>query len=334
MTAGTGLARSSDPNSTNWGTEKSELTSTPEFAKSKAICRQLINIKPPERDQPTPAQAEALKGCNSENLYYGEGAKPDYVKARLCAFTETVGPDDKVFGGLAILMQVYANGLGVARNLDVATTYACELDGASAENDGRVLHIQALKTKPEHFDYCDDVTRGAAENFCQARDSQQAAVGRDAALKVLTGRLPPAAKALYAPMKKAFDAFVDAHGDGEVDLSGTAQGAEEDAEQDNARDQFAKDLKRLLAGRWPPAADAKAADTQLNASYRRAIAWAATKNDTTIKAEDVHTAQRAWLAYRDAFARFAAAAAPAIGQEAVLAHLTRLRTAQLDQLHG
>lgn len=334
MTTGTGLARSPDPNSTNWGMEKSELTSTPEFGKSKAICRRVMGVEPPERDQPTPAQAKALKGCNSEKLYYGEGARPDYVEARLCAFAEMAGPDDNVFGGSTVLMQVYANGLGVPRNLDLATDYACRLDGAPAENDGRVLSIQALKTKPEHFDYCDDVTSGAGENVCQARDSHRAAIDRNARLEVLTGRLPPRAKALYAPMKKAFNAFVDAHGDGEVDLSGSAHGAEEDGEQDALRDQFAKDLEGLLAGHWPSAADAKAADAQLNVSYRQATAWAAGKtNDTTIKAEDVRAAERAWLAYRDAFARFSAAAAPAVSQEAVLTHLARLRTKQLDQLH-
>ena len=329
----TGTAFAQPPSSTDWGTEHSALTSTPEFAKSKALCRLLSDLEPPERDRPSPAQVAALRGCSSEKLYYGEGVRPDYVRARLCAFTESDGDD--VFSGPTILMQVYANGLGVARNLDLATSYACGIDGAPAEIDGRVLHLQALKTKAGRFDYCDDVTSGAAEGFCQERDSDRAAVGRDATLERLVAGLPDEAKMLYAPMKKAFEAFVDAHGDGEVDQSGTARAAEVIAEEDSTRDQFTTDLRRLLGRQWISTADAKAADMQLNVSYRRAIAWAAGKdNFTTVKPGDVRTAERAWLAYRDAFVRFAAVAAPAVSQDAVLARLTRLRTAQLDQLRG
>ena len=76
-----------------------------------------------------------------------------------------------------------------------------------------------------------------------------------------------------------------------------------------------------------------AADGQLNAGYRRALAWADGKtNDTTVKAKDIRDAQRAWLVYRDAFVGFAAAAAPGVARDAVLARLTKLRTAELDQL--
>ncbi len=110
---GVSYAQTPEATSSNWGLEKSELTSTPEYAKSKAICRRLGGLEPPERDEPTPAQTRALKCCSSEKLYYGEGGRPDYVKARLCAFIDADGAaDDNVFGGSTILMQVYANGLG------------------------------------------------------------------------------------------------------------------------------------------------------------------------------------------------------------------------------
>lgn len=56
------------------------------------------------------------------------------------------GSDDNVFRGSTVLMQVYADRLGVPHNLDLATDYACQLDGGPAEKDARVLSIQARKT--------------------------------------------------------------------------------------------------------------------------------------------------------------------------------------------
>lgn len=317
----------------SWG-DADEWSKDPQFAPSKAICRRLGAPRPPARDLPTPAQARALKGCDSEKLYYGHGAKPDYVRARHCAMIEAQGSDDLAFGGSTILMQVYANGLGVARNLDLATAYGCRVWGAPMELSGRIAHLQQLKAKPEtDFDVCDDITSGMMMGQCAGRVSRGAAVERDARLKTMAARLPAAAIRLYPETRRAFDAFLEAHGMGEVDLSGTARGAFVAEEQDKVLDQFALDLSRLVDGRWPvaTAAEAKTADAQLNASYRKALTWAAGKTYTTIKAEDIRTAQRAWLAYRDAFARFAAATGKT-SADAVLARLTRLRTAQLDAL--
>lgn len=320
----------------NWGDERSALTSTRQYAASKATCRRLGEPRPPAADLPTPAQRRALKGCDSEKLYYGQGARPDYARARQCALVEAEGEDAEVFGGSTILMQAYANGLGAARNLDLATAYACNIDGAPAERDGRVNQLQSLKTKPsaKRFDYCDDITSGLYGGFCSARDSAAAAVGRNAKVKGMAAGLPPAAQPLYAPMQRAFDAFVDVHGDEEVDLSGTARASLVIAEQDATRDAFAADLKRLLAGKWPPAspAQAAAADAALNATYRRALAFTATKdNYSTVKPDGVRKAQRAWIAHRDAFTRFAAAAAPGVSASSIAARLTTLRTKQLEE---
>ena len=44
-----------------------------------------------------------------------------------------------------MLMIIYANGVGAERNLDLATTLACPLDGAPAEEDCRVKRLDTLK---------------------------------------------------------------------------------------------------------------------------------------------------------------------------------------------
>jgi uncharacterized protein YecT (DUF1311 family) len=259
----------------------------------------------------------------------------DYVNARLCAFVEAEGGDEETFAGQTILMQIYANGFGVPQNLDLATAYACQIRGAPAESDGRVLHLHALKSKVERFDYCDDVFSGWAASECEARASTLAAFTRDAKIAGLEAQLPPSARAYYDALREALAAFIEVHGDGEVDQSGSGRAGFVIEEQDAVRDQCARDLERLLSGKWPVASGAAAreADAHLNASYRKALAWAGTSDNMSIIHPDAsRKAQRAWLIYRDAFLRFAAAASPQITRDAVLAHLTNLRSTQLDRM--
>jgi hypothetical protein len=52
------------------------LGEQPEYESSKALCRALRGREPPAADRPTPAQAAALAGCSSEDLYYGSACPP------------------------------------------------------------------------------------------------------------------------------------------------------------------------------------------------------------------------------------------------------------------
>lgn len=318
----------------DWG-RPDEFSS--DYVESKAICHKLGTPVVPLADRPTPAQMLKLKGCSSEKLYYGEGVKPDYVKARHCAFVETQGEDDQPFAGSTILMQLYANGLGVRRNPDLATAFACHIWSAPAEYDLRITLLQGLKQKSEHIDYCDSLTSGAAAGACAALGSRIAAVNREAGLTKLVAALSPAGRQLYPAMRTAFDAFAESSAGNEVDLSGTMRGVYVTDARDALNNQFVTDMGRLRTGKWPPAAasDAVKADAKLNATYRAMLAWADDKNNlTTIKSPDVRNTQRLWLSYRDAFARFAAVAAPSVGRDAIVTRLTRLRLAQLDGMRS
>lgn len=333
--AGALPARAAAPEATyNWGSDTSDYTSTEEFTASKAICRRIGAPKPPAADQPTAAQARALRECNSLKLYYGVGGPPNYARARLCAFVE-VGLDidgPNQLTGAAMLMQVYANGRGVKRDLDLATAFACQVEGAPMESDGRVKHLQSLRARPAVFDFCDDFTSGLAGGVCAWRDAEVAAAPRDRRLKSLVARLPASAQHLYRPMKAAFDAFVEAHDD-EVDQSGTARALMTIGEEETLRDQLVKDLSALVQGRWPSASMVRAqqADARLNAAYRTALQRAAGADRYgTVGADDIRKAQRRWLAYRDTFARFAGAASQAVSADAAVTELTRRRTADLE----
>jgi hypothetical protein len=324
----------------NWGTERSELTSGPGYDESKAICRAVGVPRAPVGDMPTPAQRAALRDCRSEPLYYGEGVPVDDVDARLCAFVETEDGDEQTFGGSTILMQIYANGLGVPRDLDLATAYACQIKGAPAESNGRVMHLQALKAQEPtsqgvQFDYCNDVTSGWAGSECEARASTLAAFTRDAKIAALEAQLPEASRKSYRELRQALEAYIEMHGDGEVDQAGSGRAGFVIQEQDAVRDQFLTDLGLLLTNNWPvlDATGARDADVHLNALYRETLAWAASKSNlSTVHPDAIRKAERAWLRYRDAFVRFAGAACPALNRDAVLAHLTQVRNMQLGRI--
>jgi hypothetical protein len=151
----------------------------------------------------------------------------------------------------------------------------------------------------------------------------------------LEAELPQSARASYDRLREALERFIEAHADGEVDQSGTGRAGFVIKEQDAVRDQFVIDLERLLSGEWPAtsATGARDADAHLNASYRETLAWSGGgDNMSTIHPDAIRRAQRAWLGYRDAFVRFAAAASPRTSRDAVLARLSDLRKAQLDRM--
>jgi len=212
----------------DWGDVKSDYGSAFDNAPSKEICRQAKGAKPPPEDLPDAAARAALKDCDSEKLYYGIGMPADPAKARQCAFLERERDDPEgggSFSGEVMLMTIYANGVGARRDFDLATHYACQLDGAPAEMDYRIQHLAELKAKNwqgHDFDFCNAITSGYAQGQCAVHEAEVADARRDARLAALTAPWTPAEKAALAKLQAAEAEFVEAL-DAEVDLSGTGR---------------------------------------------------------------------------------------------------------------
>ncbi|MEA3063975.1 MAG: hypothetical protein QOJ27_410 [Sphingomonadales bacterium] len=316
----------------DWGDAKDEYSS--DFAQSKALCRQLRRREPPAADRPDPATAASLKGCDSEALYYGIGMPADPVKARQCAFLEADSDPDGVLSGRTMLMTIYANGRGARRDLDVAIHLACGLEGAPFESNGRVTHLAEMKTQArgQDFDYCDDITSGLAMGYCASHQARIAGAKRDAELARLTRGWRPAEAEAFARLRQAQEAFASAHGDGEVDMSGTARGAMAVNAEEEARDSFLALLRDLAAGHAPryDAGGYRAADARLNAAYRKRMqATVPVDSPGAVTREGIRDAQRAWLRYRDAFLAFAAVKYPSVSRDSLAAWLTDQRIAML-----
>ncbi|HEY9216730.1 MAG TPA: lysozyme inhibitor LprI family protein [Phenylobacterium sp.] len=306
-----------------------------DYPASQALCRQVKHLAIPAADRPTPAEAEGLKGCDSEALYFGIGRAADPVAARKCAILELERPADQpggYFEGAVVLQMVYANGNGATKNPRLAMHLACTQEDAPAEIDGRVTHLTQL-TPGETFEWCDDITSSLAMGACSAHDARIAGANREAALAKLMARWSPAQRAAFAPLRAASEAFVEARSDHEVDMSGSLRATLAIGEENLRRDAFLNLVTALEEGRGPsesPGQYAKA-DAELNAVYRKVVAaggntplgWG------TVSVDDVRAAQRVWLRYRDAWLAFRKVRYPKVSQDALAAELTRERTQML-----
>ena len=324
----------------NWADDADPITAAPEYAHSKAICRALKGTAPPAADKPDPAASAELKGCRSEALYYGIGRPSDPARARQCAFLERQSAQDGAgFAGDAMLMTMYANGVGAARDLDVAISLACRIGGAPAEQDGRVKHLAKLRAEHwtgDDFSFCDDITSGFAMGVCAAHDADLADAERARLFASLTGGWSETDKRALAELRKAETAFADARAGEEVDMSGTARAALSIEEQQEQQADLLGMLRALADGKAPTftSRELAAADAKLNATYRQVQQAADPSRWGTVTKDGIRTTQRAWLRYRDAWVAFAAVKYPAVSAESIKGWLTDKRTAMLRQFLG
>lgn len=315
----------------NWGDADDEWTSSPGFDSSKALCRRLRGREPPAADRPNAATAAALRGCDSEALYYGIGMPADPARARQCAFVEADrGDGEGPFSGRTMLMTVYANGVGAKRDLDVAIHLACGVDGAPAESHGRVMHLAELKAEGwtgSDFHFCDDITSGLAGGYCAHHGARIARAERAAALAALTGGWSETEREALARLKRAHAAYAEARSNGEIDLGGTLRAAFQVEAEEALNDELFDMLRRLAAADTPSftAAQFRSADAGLNAEYRKVMNGPFEDHPGAVAKEGIRSAQRAWLRYRDAFLAFAAVKFPSVPRQSLAAWLTRQR---------
>jgi uncharacterized protein YecT (DUF1311 family) len=241
----------------------------------------------------------------------------------------------------AVLAMLYANGLGVPRDLDLATQYACRAGGAYAEVSGRVEHLQALKTAPAAtpYDQCDDATSGFMMGVCANVADGQADKIRNAYFARLRTQLPAPQVAAFDQLVAATSAFATARR-GETDMTGTGRGAfsvnAEAREKEWLREHLAAFEKGTFKAPEQPLA---AADAELNRVYKAMLAAPSDNAShptrlpaSTVEKADVRIAQRLWITYRDAWVRFAKLRYPALPPETLQAMLTDWRVKQFGRM--
>ncbi|MFL9946588.1 lysozyme inhibitor LprI family protein [Paraburkholderia agricolaris] len=312
----------------SWADGKSD----PSFAKSKQICKSVATV-----DIAEPGPLDKATPCDSEALYYGIGMKADPAAARRCAAREARGPDanEVPFGGNGLLMMMYANGIGVKRDFNRAIALACQLDGAEAEMDGRVQHLARLRAEGwtgNDFSVCDDATSGLLAGICEAHASRIENIRRKQTITTLSKDWSEPQKAALARLQTASATYANAVGNNEVDLSGTLRAALQIDATDAVSKAFQNDLRQLVNGKLKKFSTQQLAqsDAVLNTTYQKVMH---TKDFSygTVKQSGIRDTQRAWLAYRDAFATFVGDAFPDRSADDIKGALTVERTAALRE---
>lgn len=313
----------------------SAVAEKPPQVQWQKICERVKNVSYPPADQPTVRNAKALKDCNSYNLYYGFYEEADPEKARLCAFGEMKDLGDSPFYGKAMLMTIYANGVGAKQNLDLALKLACEVEGAPAEVEGRVQHLAELKAKNwqgSDFSLCDDITSGYMQGFCADHADRFAEAKRNEKLGDIQAKWTKADIKEFAVLSKIANQYFDVRADQEVDQTGTGRAAFTIGELAAQKDFFLKTLEELERGALPPysARQFKDADAALNTVYQKIqkkteLEWG------SVTKGGIKATQRTWLKYRDAWIKFCSKKYPGVSSERINTHLTLKRVKELEE---
>ena len=304
----------------------------------EAECRKFANIAIPKDDIGT-----APAKCDSNVLYYGSdgsGKSTDFRAARACAYRERAEKFDGQFGGAAILMMVYANGLGVPRNVLLAKRFACEVEGAPAEVEGRLQSLDGIArglARKNPFDLCDDVTSGLMMGFCSDHSASFDRAKRQRRYEAMQSAWTPMQREAFSKLRKAAGAYFDASSSEEIDMSGTMRGMLSVMSSESLETDFLAAIERFERGVAPhPGAVAlRAEDGALNAAYRAALRESASdgperaSSPGSVTANGLRDTQRRWLAYREAWVDFGAARYPSVPADAWRAWLSHERTQRI-----
>lgn len=269
------------------------------------------------------------KTCKSIEYYYGLNDKKGYEEAKKCAYRELQDGDESVFGGVSILMMVYANGRGAGRDLDLALKYACLFGGSEAELKERMKHLESLRKMPDIFEVCDDVTSGLMEGHCASLFTLKDKEHRTKRLQQIQSTFGVDSQAAFKKLKEAFDNFQKARLENEVDLSGSARGRFLVEAEEKIQSQFFNKIENFEKN---GAARLTADNEQyLNSTFQ----FLMTKEPLgTIKPEGIRLTQTVWLRFRNAWLAFAKVRYPKVSQEGLLSELNDDRIKELEEVRS
>jgi uncharacterized protein YecT (DUF1311 family) len=310
----------------------------------EAVCAKYGDTDlPAEASVSMPTQSP---GCESYKSYAGIGRPVDYKAARDCAWQERaaqladLGQNEKapiawVVGGSLILTDLYANGLGVSKNLPLAMRLACEAKDSFVSEAVTDLEVRSTDTKKaaEQYELCDYAATTFEMNFCAEFSRQAKDARRDNVFLRLSKGWTTEQTTAFASAKTAFNDYALDVARHETYRGGTIRNIRMSGVEESLHAKFLEDLLRFEKGEMPSGpVSLQVADKQLNLVYAKTIAASKKPQehpDEVVQASEIQTTERSWLKYRDSWVSFAKLRYPSTTADLWLAWLTSQRTKQL-----
>jgi len=305
----------------------------------QAVCARAAKAEIPAKDMPNRSELASLADCDSEALYYGIGSASDFVQARRCAYAESARGKPFVLGGPGILMMIYANGLGVEANRDLALRFVCESGGADAELEARVSRVVRVEHREKlapPLDICEDITSGYMMGFCAAHEERIDAIARNVRRGAVVAGFP---RIELARVTRSASAYFDTRSRNEIDLSGTARAMLQIEEKARLEDELVNMLDRLRDSTFvPTGADLASFDDNEMTSLLTRVAHCSAMIQSerevpgAISRSGIRKTQLAWVGYRNAFGSLALKVRPATTRKTWERWLNEQRLRQLREL--
>lgn len=243
------------------------------------------------------------------------------------------------------LAMIYANGLGVTRNVPVALRLVRESENSDAVIDYILEPLEREASSPppatmkDYFTICRYQGGTPEANTCAEWDEQLKNADRNAEIGVIAASWKSAdQRAAFAALQKSADKYFHNHAQGELNRAGTIRGIHAMEALGDFRDEFVKNLRQLNKGPAQKSthADFLMADRELNLTYRNLMAQAKAheKEYGSVNPDDIRLAQRAWIDYRDRWVDFARLVSPNISADMWLTWLTQRRVEVLKHTVG
>jgi len=300
-----------------------------------ADCSAYVSVPLPAEVEKTPAP-KAYPACASYRSYRGIGRPVNYAEARACAWQERLAqkaqlaqnqdqPTSWVVGGSLILADIYANGVGVQRNVPLAMRFACEVEPSMAMNG--LSEIKQPSGKRGPLEFCDYAGSTFTMNFCGGYASEIKDERRSQYYNSLKSSMDPEQKAAFVKLLVAQNAYVDSH-ISEVYQGGTIRAIRTIGSQEILSKLFREEITHFERKQWPvlSANQIATSDVLLQREYEKKLReiQKRTKDEIdegSVTAGGLSNAQKAWEAYRDAWVAFARLRYPSAA-DAIRAQIT------------
>ena len=298
---------------------------------AKQLCLAVKDVQLPAADKPTPAEEKALARCSSVDAYFGFGQAADPEKARKCAYAEIDRGSKVLIGGKAILMMVYANANGSARNFDAAIKLACEIGGAPGDDAGRVHQLDRLKKQNwsgNNFSVCDHSSGREMYEQCAILSERSDKIEREQKFNELTSAWKPAEKKAFHAFMEEANRFYEIQAKNGVNLEGTFEIQEEIFFKRNLLSSF----EAFERGELPnySAEEFQRAEAAEQAAFLRSQNGPDTQWGTITRAS-VRKSQDEWLRYRNAWIAFGRQKYPSVTEQSWKAWLDQDRTGMFNR---